>query len=256
MRYQNGSIFQGIVWPGIVAFPDWFNENTQDYWTRQFAEFFDPDTGIDIDALWIDMNEPSNFCPWPCNDPEGYLKGPGQWINPPPPEPIPHNPRPLPGWPADFQPPKDQDSSSTDFKIVEPSSGEVTTASNGKTVTGPSIGLPGRDLLDPPYNIHNAEGSISNLTMFTNLIHANGMVTYDTHNMYGSMMGAASRKAMLARKPTLRPMIVTRSTFMGDGRHVAHWLGDNDATWEQYRQSIRHMLQFTAFFQMPMVSSL
>lgn len=58
----NGSIYQGVVWPGLSAFPDWFSENVTEYWNNEFALFFDPETGVDIDALWIDMNEPSDFC--------------------------------------------------------------------------------------------------------------------------------------------------------------------------------------------------
>lgn len=57
----NGSIWQGVVWPGVTAFPDWFSENITAYWDNEFALFFNPETGVDIDALWIDMNEPSNF---------------------------------------------------------------------------------------------------------------------------------------------------------------------------------------------------
>ena len=30
------------------------------YWTSEFANFFNPSTGIDIDGSWIDMNEPSS----------------------------------------------------------------------------------------------------------------------------------------------------------------------------------------------------
>lgn len=58
----NGSIYRVVVWPGISAFPDWFAEDVTEYWDNEFALFFHPDTGVDIDALWIDMNEPSNFC--------------------------------------------------------------------------------------------------------------------------------------------------------------------------------------------------
>ena len=29
--YKNGSIFQGVVWPGVTAFPDWFHPEVQDY---------------------------------------------------------------------------------------------------------------------------------------------------------------------------------------------------------------------------------
>lgn len=32
---QNGSVWKGVVWPGVVAFPDWFAENTTKFWVRQ-----------------------------------------------------------------------------------------------------------------------------------------------------------------------------------------------------------------------------
>lgn len=70
MKRDNGSIYKGSVWPGVAAFPDWFHENAQSYWNGQFDSFFNADTGVDIDALWIDMNEPSNFCVWPCDNPD------------------------------------------------------------------------------------------------------------------------------------------------------------------------------------------
>jgi alpha-glucosidase len=52
---KKGIIFKGVVWPGVTAFPDWFNPNTKHYWIEEFAKFFNPDNGIDIDGLWIDM---------------------------------------------------------------------------------------------------------------------------------------------------------------------------------------------------------
>lgn len=70
LKNADGSWYNGVVWPGVTVFPDWFHPNTQPYWDSQFDSFFDADTGVDIDALWIDMNEASNFCNWPCKDPE------------------------------------------------------------------------------------------------------------------------------------------------------------------------------------------
>lgn len=72
-KNPNGTIYTGVVWPGPAVFPDWFHPSTQEYWNNQFLRFFDPDTGVDIDALWIDMNEAANFCPYPCSDPDGKL---------------------------------------------------------------------------------------------------------------------------------------------------------------------------------------
>lgn len=55
LKEANGSIYVGVVWPGPAEFPDWFAPGTQDYWDGEFGSFFDADTGVDIDALWIDM---------------------------------------------------------------------------------------------------------------------------------------------------------------------------------------------------------
>lgn len=57
LHYENGSVFQGVVWPGATVFPDWFAPQTQPFWDAEFASFFSASEGVDIDALWIDMNE-------------------------------------------------------------------------------------------------------------------------------------------------------------------------------------------------------
>ncbi|XP_071477569.1 maltase-glucoamylase-like, partial [Diadema antillarum] len=48
----------GNVWPGDSVYPDFFNPNAVDYWTNLTQDFHKE---IEFDALWIDMNEPSNF---------------------------------------------------------------------------------------------------------------------------------------------------------------------------------------------------
>jgi alpha-glucosidase (family GH31 glycosyl hydrolase) len=67
MLYQGVTAFPGLSETrfysssSLKGFPiDWFNPNTQGFWAGEFQRFFNPDTGFDIDGVWLDMNEPSS----------------------------------------------------------------------------------------------------------------------------------------------------------------------------------------------------
>ncbi|KAF2226293.1 putative alpha-glucosidase [Elsinoe ampelina] len=348
LRTSNGSVYLGVVWPGPTSFPDWFSPNVQEYWDGEFNDFFNPEDGIDIDGLWTDMNEASNFCPYPCTDPVGFAE---RNNNPPQPPPVRLGPNyQIPGFGPEFQPqcvarvsfnveaqtyfgeniavignaitlgngearnaaPVSPDNypiwsavidlppnseisyqyvrleadgsyiyeatnrtlTTSDCNGMVASVNDVITTQQGtppsvkrdtpvlsypssfsKRQTGDQTGLPGRDLINPAYKINNVAGSLSNLTLDTDLVHSNGLTEYDVHNLYGHTMSIVSRQAMQQRREGLMPLVLTRSSFPGTGKYVGHWLGDNTSNWVNYLRSIGQMLDFISFFQVPYVGS-
>jgi alpha-glucosidase len=233
LKNKDGSDNLGIQWPGTVAWPDWFAPNTSKWWTNEVHRFFDAETGIDIDGIWVDMNEASNFClNYDCDPTK-----PGDDTPPKPKNsPRPNTGRPIPGFPAGFQPSKQTRA------VDGPQSGQMK-------------GIPNRQWFDPPYTVRNHKGGLSDNTILFNTTNYDGTMQYDTHNLYGHMMALTTHESMLTRRPELRPMVLTRSTFAGSGRKVTHWFGDNKSIWEDYRTSIRQMLAWVAMHQMPMVGS-
>lgn len=258
LKHADGTDLLGVQWPGAAVWPDWFAPNTQQWWTGEIQTAFSKDTGIDLDGLWVDMNEASNFCAdQNCNPREQEIKD----SIPPRPthSPRPNTGRPIPGFPPSFQPGSSRSKSTTPRKVSS-------TVSNGHVVQARSVssikfdprgskGYQDRDWFYPKYHINSHRGDLTQYTIYTNTSNYDGSRQYDTHNFYGHMMAHATYSSMLSRRPGLRPFVLTRSTFAGTGRKVAHWFGDNYSMWEHYRTSIRQMLSFVAMHQMPLVGS-
>ena len=57
-----GRPYIGQVWVGPSVWPDFLHPNATSYWTSFLGSFHDT---VAYDGIWIDMNEPSNFCSGP-----------------------------------------------------------------------------------------------------------------------------------------------------------------------------------------------
>lgn len=178
---ENGSVWKGVVWPGVTAFPDWFSANVTSFWNGEFADFFSPETGVDISGLWIDMNEPSNFpCYFPCSDPDAAAVG-----YPPEPPAVRSPPRALPGWPCDFQPEgtdcEQSNVTTRDVDFIEPREGFTGSEEHvwiSKRQSGQQLGLPDRDLLYPKYPIHNKAAYQDDCKYKTYIPHESHLLTF------------------------------------------------------------------------------
>jgi len=57
LTYPDGEIYQGQVWPGWCAFPDFTLAQTRDWWAEKLKFY----TDLGVDGFWTDMNEPATW---------------------------------------------------------------------------------------------------------------------------------------------------------------------------------------------------
>ena len=55
LRYPDGEVFVGSVWPGRSYFPDFSQPQTRDWWGGHVADYI----AQGVDGIWNDMNEPA-----------------------------------------------------------------------------------------------------------------------------------------------------------------------------------------------------
>ena len=186
----------GKVWPGWVLYPDFFHPNAQEFWYEEIKKFHNV---IPFDGMWIDMNEPSNFCdgerPFSC--------------------------------PSDITP----DLSSEFTRTAD-------------------IAYP-FDPFRQPYvpgefqQQYGGKGDLDQKTVGMYGVQYNSL-HYNLHSMYGLSELQQTMKA-LTRVRKKRSLVVSRSTFPGSGKYGAHWLGDNNSSWVNLRDSIPGILAMNMF---------
>lgn len=203
----------GCVWPGKTHFPDFFNKNTQEYWSDMFDLLYEK---VKFSGIWLDMNEISNFVdgtvgPNECQN--NILKEISQAnsiLNV------------LPQILAVFE------------SMVHDSSKPSFEKCNYTTPLYYSVYIPGNKPLD-------------NNAICLNAIHSNGFIEYNTHNFNGFLEGKATYDYLQKRLKHDQPFILSRSTVPGSGKYVIHWTGDNLSKFKWLKLSIAGLVNFNIF---------
>lgn len=70
---------------------------------------------------------------------------------------------------------------------------------------------------------------------------------YNVHSLYGHTMAVATVNSLKELFGARRSLVMSRSTFVGSGRYVGHWLGDNASRWPDMARSLPAILDFSLF---------
>ncbi|KAG5651452.1 hypothetical protein H0H81_008610 [Sphagnurus paluster] len=168
-RGTDGSEYIGQVWPGYTVFPDWFQPNTQGWWTDALRNW--SKAGVEFSGIWLDMNEASSFCDGSCYDPA--LSGPSGNIT---------------------------------VNGTMTCRDQAVTPQKRGLGAGHQTNV---NLNTPPYAIHNVGGRLSEHALATNATHANGVVELDVHNLWGLMEEKATHIALQKIFPGRRPFLIS-----------------------------------------------
>ena len=57
VKYPDGKTYEGQVWPGWCAFPDFTKSETRSWWAEKMVFY----TEAGVDGFWTDMNEPASW---------------------------------------------------------------------------------------------------------------------------------------------------------------------------------------------------
>ncbi|KAH7962551.1 hypothetical protein HPB52_016856 [Rhipicephalus sanguineus] len=236
---------QGLGWPGNIMFPDFGNPLTQAWWSEQLREFHQI---VPFDGLWITGNEPSNYANGSVN---GCLQ---DNLNQPPYKPTYRN----------------QAGQKTNTKLVPLSDGRRRGARKCFVPefydTHQPIIILAAHKLDVPKEYRVAESQrCPTRTRGPPFGAANRIAEHRTKVTNADLVGRAKQGDWITRAHAKhgalnalsggrRSLVMSRSTFLGSGRYVGHWLGDNASRWPDLGHSIIAMLEF-GLFGIPLVGA-
>ncbi|ORX58669.1 hypothetical protein DM01DRAFT_1371693 [Hesseltinella vesiculosa] len=208
VKNPDGTEYAGQVWPGFTAFPDWWHPNAQAYWTKEIGDWL---ALLDLDGLWIDMNEPSAFCTGSCGTNRTDETPPLFWT----------------------LPEAEQKALFDKWQVALEEQNQYLNTT--------------RDLISPNYAIANSNGNLSFHGLATSAQFHGDVAFYDIKSLYGHAMCKVTRNAILEHEPKKRPFLLTRSSFAGTGKSAGHWTGDNFSQWEYLKLSIGTVLSMQLF---------
>jgi len=58
------------VWCGNAYFPDFYKADTNKWWSDMFDQMVSTYDNLELDGIWLDMNEATNFCDGYCIEEE------------------------------------------------------------------------------------------------------------------------------------------------------------------------------------------
>eukprot|EP00672_Neobodo_designis_P020923 CAMPEP_0174830724 /NCGR_PEP_ID=MMETSP1114-20130205/2682_1 /TAXON_ID=312471 /ORGANISM="Neobodo designis, Strain CCAP 1951/1" /LENGTH=936 /DNA_ID=CAMNT_0016064527 /DNA_START=106 /DNA_END=2916 /DNA_ORIENTATION=+ len=186
-----------VVWPGWTVFPDFTSDRVGDWWKGQMVEYMQT-KNIDLDGVWLDMNEVASFCQGQCDVPVG-TPWTFNWLN-------------------------------ADFNVLT-----ETVCRGNCSVVNSWENWPAETPLTNGFNLTTKTLDLTGITSLGKY--------YDTKAFYGLMECKQSHRGLLEMRPTKRPFLLTRASFIGSGQYTSHWTGDNEATWEARGGGIKDSIQ-------------
>jgi alpha-glucosidase len=69
VKYPDGTLVEGVVWPGVTHHPDFANSRVRQWWAKQVRPLLE----AGVDGIWNDMNEPLYFGIGEAISPQDYV---------------------------------------------------------------------------------------------------------------------------------------------------------------------------------------